>query len=353
MTLVPANWTVSPTVRVASRTRASGRVAISRSPEHVARVEEGEHRGRVEVLEDLDADERGHNRLVDGSRHPLGAALRGDPLVAADDRDQDAEDDALDLAAVEVLECALGEEGAEEGAGVDADEVHRGEVPAEAGEGDHRDVVEGGHQRHRGEPGHHDEGDVADPHHRQRLELVAHLAGAEVGGDRRPACHRWAGTVCSHLGPVSSPSPRGSLSIGDATARCVTIRCQLPRPPRSRGRRGPYAPAMAPAPHLSVVIPTRNEAANLPVLVERLRSALDGIAAELCFVDDSDDDRPAQLEALAAASGGGVRCLLRRGAERAGGLSTAVVAGLRLATGAYVCVMDADLQHPPEVIPTM
>ena len=110
---------------------------------------------------------------------------------------------------------------------------------------------------------------------------------------------------------------------------------------------------MAAAPLLSVVVPTRNEAANLPVLVERLRSALDGIAAELCFVDDSDDETPAQLEALAAASGGAVRCLIRRGGERAGGLSTAVVAGLRMATGAFVCVMDADLQHPPEVIPTM
>ena len=110
---------------------------------------------------------------------------------------------------------------------------------------------------------------------------------------------------------------------------------------------------MAPAPLLSVVIPTRNEAANLPVLLDRLRSALEGIATELCFVDDSDDDTPAQLEALAAASGGGVRCLLRQGSERAGGLSTAVVAGLRLATGSFVCVMDADLQHPPELIPTM
>jgi dolichol-phosphate mannosyltransferase len=112
-------------------------------------------------------------------------------------------------------------------------------------------------------------------------------------------------------------------------------------------------PPMPTAPLLSVVIPTRNEAANLPVLVERLRSALDGIAAELCFVDDSDDDTPAQLEALAGASGGAVRCLLRQGPERDGGLSTAVVAGLRIATGSFVCVMDADLQHPPEVIPTM
>ena len=110
---------------------------------------------------------------------------------------------------------------------------------------------------------------------------------------------------------------------------------------------------MPEAPLLSVVIPTRNEVANLPILVERLSAALTGVQAELCFVDDSDDDTGAQLERLASASGGAVRCRLRRGAERAGGLSTAVVAGLRMALGTYVCVMDADLQHPPELIPTM
>jgi dolichol-phosphate mannosyltransferase len=112
-------------------------------------------------------------------------------------------------------------------------------------------------------------------------------------------------------------------------------------------------PHMPPAPLLSVVIPTRNEAANLPGLVERLSAALAGIQAELCFVDDSDDDTAAQLERLSSASGGAVHCRLRRGAERAGGLSTAVVAGLRMASGTYVCVMDADLQHPPELIPAM
>ncbi|HEV2954468.1 MAG TPA: glycosyltransferase [Candidatus Dormibacteraeota bacterium] len=103
---------------------------------------------------------------------------------------------------------------------------------------------------------------------------------------------------------------------------------------------------------LSVVIPTRNEAANVPVIVDRIKSALPGLVVDLCFVDDSDDDTPAVLERLAEADPH-VRCLLRQGADRAGGLSTAVVAGLHMATADYVCVMDADLQHPPELIPRM
>jgi len=107
-----------------------------------------------------------------------------------------------------------------------------------------------------------------------------------------------------------------------------------------------------PVPHLSVVIPTRNEAESLGALWARLGAALAGIDAEVCFVDDSDDETPDRLAALQSAHPE-VHCLLRRGAERAGGLSTAVVAGLHMAHGDLVCVMDADLQHPPELIPAM
>ena len=104
---------------------------------------------------------------------------------------------------------------------------------------------------------------------------------------------------------------------------------------------------------LSVVVPTRNEAGNVGPLATRLWTALAGVEAELCFVDDSDDQTPALLERLMAERPGQVRCLFRSGSERQGGLSTAVVAGLRMAAGRYVCVMDADLQHPPETIREM
>jgi dolichol-phosphate mannosyltransferase len=106
------------------------------------------------------------------------------------------------------------------------------------------------------------------------------------------------------------------------------------------------------SPRLSVVIPTRNEAENLDALWSRLSSTLAGVDAEVCFVDDSDDVTPTRLAQLAGAHPE-VRCLLRSGEERAGGLSTAVVAGLHMARGEQVCVMDADLQHPPELIPAM
>jgi dolichol-phosphate mannosyltransferase len=103
---------------------------------------------------------------------------------------------------------------------------------------------------------------------------------------------------------------------------------------------------------VSVIIPTRNEAQNVGPLVERLAQTLAGTDYELCFVDDSDDDTPEVLQTLQAKYPF-VRCHFRTGNQRAGGLSTAVVAGLKDARGEFVCVMDSDLQHPPEVIAQM
>jgi dolichol-phosphate mannosyltransferase len=109
---------------------------------------------------------------------------------------------------------------------------------------------------------------------------------------------------------------------------------------------------MSSGPRLSVVVPTRNEAGNIEPLWQRLCAALRGIDFELCVVDDSDDSTPTLLERLSAAHPA-LRHVHRSAGARDGGLSTAVVEGLRLATGGVVCVMDADLQHPPELIPRM
>jgi glycosyltransferase involved in cell wall biosynthesis len=109
-------------------------------------------------------------------------------------------------------------------------------------------------------------------------------------------------------------------------------------------------------PLVSVIVPSRNEVASLPVLLERL-SALDmGRPIEIVVVDDSDDDTALVAERTAA----GMRrpnCRIdivhRSGPDRQGGLSGAVVAGIRATTGRWICVMDADLQHPPELIREM
>lgn len=102
-------------------------------------------------------------------------------------------------------------------------------------------------------------------------------------------------------------------------------------------------------PELSVVVPTYNERDNVRALVYRLRRALAYVRHEILFVDDSTDETP-QIIAELAAQYASVRLLHRHG-ER--GLATAVLAGFRMARGAFVCVIDADLQHPPELLPAM
>lgn len=99
---------------------------------------------------------------------------------------------------------------------------------------------------------------------------------------------------------------------------------------------------------VSVVIPTYNERNNVAPLMARLSSALAGIPAEIIFVDDSDDGTPDEIRAQQTQLD--VRVVHRLKPERKGGLSTAVLRGIAVARGDYVCIMDGDLQHPPETI---
>jgi len=103
-------------------------------------------------------------------------------------------------------------------------------------------------------------------------------------------------------------------------------------------------------PALSVVVPTRDEAGNVAELVARLERVLPGERLEVIFVDDSDDDTPAEIEACRRRSPLTIKLLHRNPSDRADGLGGAVVAGLRVAEAPWACVMDADLQHPPEVV---
>jgi glycosyltransferase involved in cell wall biosynthesis len=103
-------------------------------------------------------------------------------------------------------------------------------------------------------------------------------------------------------------------------------------------------------PELTMVVPTYNERDNVRPLLAQLEAALDGVAWEALFVDDSTDGTEHMLAGIAATDRR-VRVLHR--AENRGGLAGAVVDGLAVARGTYVCVLDADLQHPPERIPSM
>src|SRR5690349_17795023 len=103
--------------------------------------------------------------------------------------------------------------------------------------------------------------------------------------------------------------------------------------------------------HLSVIVPTYNEALNVEPLVERLTAALAGIDAEVVFVDDSTDDTPRVVREVAATAAIPVRLIHRD--QPVGGLGGAVMEGIASSSADLALVMDGDLQHPPEVIPSM
>ncbi|QCB93751.1 glycosyltransferase [Cellulomonas shaoxiangyii] len=104
-------------------------------------------------------------------------------------------------------------------------------------------------------------------------------------------------------------------------------------------------------PRLTVIVPTFNEAPNVAELVRRVAAATSGIDAELLFVDDSTDGTADVVRAVAPTAGLPVRVLHRD--EPTGGLGGAVAEGLRASDAQLCLVMDGDLQHPPELIPTM
>ncbi len=100
---------------------------------------------------------------------------------------------------------------------------------------------------------------------------------------------------------------------------------------------------------ISVVIPTYNESENIERLVEQIHYALNGISYEIIFVDDSTDNTPEVINEVIK-NNPVVRMKHRVGET---GLATAVIEGFKISEGDYIAVMDADLQHPPELLLSM
>lgn len=101
---------------------------------------------------------------------------------------------------------------------------------------------------------------------------------------------------------------------------------------------------------LSLVLPTYNEAKNIPAIVEQLTRLLNSVIPgqyELIVVDDNSPDRTWEIAQSLTAEYPQLR-VMRRLDER--GLSTAVIRGWQVAKGEILGVIDADLQHPPEVL---
>ncbi len=101
---------------------------------------------------------------------------------------------------------------------------------------------------------------------------------------------------------------------------------------------------------VSVIIPTYNEAENICKLIGELEKVLKGYNFEVIVVDDGSPDGTAYVAEQCGKAYGNVY-VYDRGARR--GLSSAVVYGFNVACGEVYVVMDADFQHPPQLLPQM
>jgi len=102
---------------------------------------------------------------------------------------------------------------------------------------------------------------------------------------------------------------------------------------------------------VAVVCVTCNAAPTIVDFVKHIHGAMTeaGRAWHLLAVDDSDDDTPAMIRALAA-DGYPVSVLHRRPAERIGGYSGALVEGFAVVSAGAIAVVDVDSQAPAAVL---
>ncbi len=106
---------------------------------------------------------------------------------------------------------------------------------------------------------------------------------------------------------------------------------------------------------LSVIIPTYNESQNISGMLDSVSRSLPiGLKAEIIVVDDSSPDGTGDIASEYAKS---VRSsmmyvsVIRRPSKM--GLSSAILEGVRAASGEMVLVMDSDFSHPPQTVPRM
>ncbi|HZQ68638.1 MAG TPA: polyprenol monophosphomannose synthase [Terriglobales bacterium] len=102
----------------------------------------------------------------------------------------------------------------------------------------------------------------------------------------------------------------------------------------------------------ALVIPTLNEVGNIRVLMDRVQDALShtDINYELIIVDDDSQDGTAELVRRYAEHDSRIKLLIRVGQR---GLAGAVTHGWNHTDADLLGVMDADLQHPPELLPEL
>ncbi len=102
-------------------------------------------------------------------------------------------------------------------------------------------------------------------------------------------------------------------------------------------------------PMLSIIIPTYNEANNITAVVKQIHASLKKIKHEIIIVDDNSPDQTAHI-AQKLAKKFPLKVIVR---TKDKGLAKSVLDGFKQAQGDTFVVMDADLSHPPEVLPRL
>ena len=102
----------------------------------------------------------------------------------------------------------------------------------------------------------------------------------------------------------------------------------------------------------ALVVPTLNEAGNIETVLRRVQSALEPLSLpyEVIVVDDGSTDETADIVRVRSASDGRIRLIPRQNQR---GLAGAIVHGWQHSDADLLGVIDADLQHPPELLPTL
>ena len=106
-------------------------------------------------------------------------------------------------------------------------------------------------------------------------------------------------------------------------------------------------------PKISIVVPCYNEEESIPLFLEQVTqvvSDIPNVIFEYLFVDDGSVDNTLQVLRQLSTDNKSVRYV---SFSRNFGKEAALLAGLEAVSGDYVALMDADLQHPPELLPQM
>ncbi|MBR2557673.1 MAG: glycosyltransferase family 2 protein [Methanobrevibacter sp.] len=101
---------------------------------------------------------------------------------------------------------------------------------------------------------------------------------------------------------------------------------------------------------LSIVVPCFNEEESIGIFLKEIQNILDDYDYEIIYVNDGSEDNTLKNIKEIADSNSNIKYI---SFSRNFGKESAIYAGLKNASGDLICVMDADLQDPPSLLPEM